>query len=112
MNPLVAPTIFMMAISSRRSNVVSLMVLLMMNTDTNSSMAISATEMTPATLRTVVKPLATASSARALSMPGILSTAVFVSMIRFGSVTCITNRWRNTVASRSPYTPPSSYFST
>ena len=112
MNPLVAPTIFMMAISSRRSNVVSLMVLLMMNTDTNSSMAISATEMTPATLRTVVKPLATASSARALAMPGILSTAVLVSMIRFGSVTCITNRWRNTVASRSPYTPPSSYFST
>ena len=49
---------------------------------------------------------------QALSMPGILSTAVFVSMIRFGSVTCITNRWRNTVASRSPYTPPSSYFST
>ena len=75
MNPLVAPTIFMMAISSRRSNVVSLMVLLMMNTDTNSSMAISATEMTPATLRTVVKPLATASfTVEKNSTPAFLST--------------------------------------
>ena len=112
MNPLVAPTIFMMAISSRRSKVVSLMVLEMMNTDTSSNMAMRAMEMTPATLRTVVKPLATASSARALAMPGMFSTAVRVSMMRSGSVTWITKRWRNTVGSRSPYTSESSYFST
>ena len=60
MNPLVAPTIFMMAISSRRSNVVSLMVLEMMNTDTSSRMAMRAMLMMLATLRTVVKPSATA----------------------------------------------------
>ena len=50
----------MMAISSRRSKVVSLMVLLMMNTDTNSKMAIRAMLMMPATFRAVVKPSATA----------------------------------------------------
>lgn len=60
MNPLVAPTIFIMAISSRRSKVVSLMVLLMMNTDTSSSMAMRAMLMMPATFRAVVKPSATA----------------------------------------------------
>ena len=60
MNPLVAPTIFMMAISSRRSNVVSLMVLEMMNTDTSSRMAMRAMLMMLATLRAVVKPSATA----------------------------------------------------
>ena len=60
MNPLVAPTIFIMAISSRRSKVVSLMVLLMMNTDTSSSMAMRAMLMIPATFRAVVKPSATA----------------------------------------------------
>ena len=111
-NPLVAPTIFIIAISSRRSKVVSLMVLEIINTDTSSSMAISAMEITPATLRTVVKPFATASSARALAIPGMDSTAAFVSIMRSGSVTWITNRWRNTVGSRSPYTSSSSYFST
>ena len=60
MNPLVAPTIFMMAISSRRSNVVSLMVLEMINTDTSSRMAMRAMLMMLATLRAVVKPSATA----------------------------------------------------
>ena len=39
-----APTIFMMAISSRRPKVASLMVLVMMNTDTNTSMTISTRE--------------------------------------------------------------------
>ena len=50
----------MMAISSRRSKVVSLMVLEMMNTDTSSRMAIRAMLMMLAMLRTVVKPSATA----------------------------------------------------
>ena len=60
-NPLVAPTIRMMAISSRRSKVVSLMVLEMMNTDTTNKMAISATQTTVATFRTVMKPPAISS---------------------------------------------------
>ena len=59
--PLVAPTIFIMAISSRRSKVVSLMVLEMMNTDTTNKMAISATHTTVATFRTVTKPPAISS---------------------------------------------------
>ena len=61
MKPLVAPTIFMMAISSRRSKVVSLMVLAMMNTDTTSSTAMSTTHTTPATFRRVMKPAASSS---------------------------------------------------
>ena len=54
--PLVAPTMRMMAISSRRSKVVSLMVLEMMNTDTTSRMTINATHTTVAMLRTVMSP--------------------------------------------------------
>ena len=61
MKPLVAPTIRMMALSSRRSKVVSLMVLEMMNTDTTNKMAISATHTTVATFRTVTKPPAISS---------------------------------------------------
>ena len=90
MNPSVAPTIFMMAISSRRSKVVSLMVLEMMNSDTISSIAISTMEITPATLRTVIKPAEMTSSARTSSMPCIASTAAFVSVILSGSVRWIT----------------------
>ena len=55
--PLVAPTIFIMAISSRRSKVVSLMVLEIMNMDTTNSTAISVRQMTVAIFRTVMKPL-------------------------------------------------------
>ena len=55
--PLVAPTIFIMAISSRRSKVVSLMVLEMMNTEITNSTAISATQITVAMFRTVMNPL-------------------------------------------------------
>ena len=55
--PLVAPTMRMMAISSLRSKVVSLMVLEIMNTDTINKMAIRATHTTVATFRTVIKPL-------------------------------------------------------
>ena len=61
MKELVAPHIFIMAISSRRSKVVSLMVLEMMNTDTTNKMAISATHTTVATFRTVTKPPAISS---------------------------------------------------
>ena len=61
MKPLVAPTIRMMAISSRRSKVVSLMVLEMMNTDTTNKMTIRATHTTVATFRTVMKPPAISS---------------------------------------------------
>ena len=53
MKPLVAPTIRMMAISSRRSKVVSLMVLEIMNMDTTNSTAISVRQMTVAIFRTV-----------------------------------------------------------
>ena len=61
MKPLVAPTIFMMAISSRRSKVVSLMVLAIMNTDTRNSTAMRTTHTTPATLRMVMNPAASSS---------------------------------------------------
>ena len=116
MKPSVAPTIFMMAISSRRSNVVSLMVLLMMNTDTSSSMAISSrrskvvslmvlemmnTEMisrmairamlmTLAMLRTVMKPLEMSWSARTLAMPSVSSSCCTTWSMSFRSVRCIT----------------------
>ena len=96
MKPSVAPTIFMMAISSRRSNVVSLMVLEMINSDTISKMAISAMEIAPATLRIVMKPSEITSSARTSSMPDTASTSAFVSAILSGSVRWITYRWRNT----------------
>ena len=112
MKPFVAPTIFMMAISSRRSNVVSLMVLEMMNTDTTSRIAISAALMTLAMLRTVIKPLETASSARIFTMPGICSSASVVCFIWFRSVRCRTKRWRKMLASRSEYRSFSSYCST
>ena len=55
MKELFAPTIFMMAISSRRPNVASLMVLDMMNTDTNTSITMSTSEMTLMILRIVTK---------------------------------------------------------
>ena len=83
MKPSVAPTIFMMAISSLRSKVVSLMVLEMMNSDTTSSTAMRAKEMIWATLRTVMKPVVMASSARTLSMPSTSSTAA--AMVRICS---------------------------
>ena len=76
-----APTIFMMAISSRRSKVVSLMVVEMMNSDTISSTAISATLITPATLRTAIKPLEMVWSARTSPIPFTFSTAVLVAAI-------------------------------
>ena len=79
-----------MAISSRRSNVVSLMVLEMMNSDTISKMAISAMEIAPATLRIVMKPLEITSSARTSSMPATASTAALVWDILLGSVRWIT----------------------
>ena len=65
MKPLVAPTIRMMAISSRRSKVVRRMVLEIMNTDTTNKMAISATQTTVATFRRVMKPPAISSEALA-----------------------------------------------
>ena len=108
----VAPTIFMMAISSRRSKVVSLMVLEMMNSDTISKMAIRAIEMAPATLRTVTKPAEITSSARTSSMPATASTASLVWDILLGSVRWITYRWRNTSGWRSLYISSSSYLAT
>ena len=68
-NPSVAPTIFMIAISSRRSKVVSLIVLEMMNTDTSSRIAMSAMHTIPATLRSVIKPPAISSSTRTPPTP-------------------------------------------
>ena len=64
MKPLVAPTIRMMAISSRRSKVVSLMVLEMMKMDTRKRMAMRVRHTTVAIFRTVRSPPATSSSAR------------------------------------------------
>ena len=90
MNPSVAPTIFMMAISSRRSKVVSLMVLEMMNTEMISRMAIRAMLMTPAMLRTVMKPLEISWSARTLAIPSTLSRLCTTWPIRFRSVRCMT----------------------
>ena len=55
--PLVARTIFMMAMSSRRSKAVSLMVLAMMNTDTKNSTDTKAILTMAAMLRMVIKPL-------------------------------------------------------
>ena len=69
----VAPTIFIMAISSRRSNVVSLMVFEMMKTDTSSKIAMSAMHTTLATFRSVIKPPAMSSSTRTLATPSTLS---------------------------------------
>ena len=53
--PLVAPTIFMMAISSRRPKVASLMVLDMMKKETNTRITISTSETAVTTLRIVTK---------------------------------------------------------
>ena len=84
MKPLVAPTIFIMAISSRRSKVVSLMVLAMMNTDTRNRMAIRATLMMVAMLRMVMKPSLSSSYALTFPspMPGTSSIKSAVSDIR------------------------------
>ena len=90
MKPSVAPTIFMMAISSRRSKVVSLMVLEMMNTEMISRMAIRAMLMTLAMLRTVMKPLEMSWSARTLAMPSVSSSCCTTWSMSFRSVRCIT----------------------
>ena len=55
MKPFVAPTIFMMAISSRRPNVASLMVLVMINRDTAMRITIKTTETTLTMFRNVMK---------------------------------------------------------
>ena len=79
--PLLAPTIFMMAISSLRVNVASLMVLDIMNSDTTRSTTIRIAVMTLTTLRTVMKPFAMLTSALTSATPGILSRASLVDSI-------------------------------
>ena len=56
--PLLAPTIFIIAISSRRPKVASLMVFDMMNTDTNTRMTMRISEMTLTMFLIVTKDLA------------------------------------------------------
>ena len=60
--PFVAPTMRMMAISSRRSNMASLIVLEMMMSDTMSSTAAMQAETMDSTLRIVDMALATVGS--------------------------------------------------
>ena len=57
--PLVAPQIFIMAISSWRDRLASLMALEMMNSEITSSTATIPMVTTVTTLRTPIKPLAT-----------------------------------------------------
>ena len=110
MKPFVAPTIFIMAISSRRSKVVSLMVLEMMNTETTNNIAMSAMHTTPATFRSVMKPSARFSSARASAIPVTFLTASRVSSIRPRSITLMAKRSRRISGSRSPRAYFPSYF--
>ena len=56
MKKLLAPTIFIMPISSRRLNVASLMVFCMMKMETMNRMTMRIIEITLAMLRTVMKP--------------------------------------------------------
>ena len=62
-NPLVAPHIFMMAISSCRDRVASLMVLDTINSEITNSTATMPMVTRVTTLRTVMKPLATSMAA-------------------------------------------------
>ena len=112
MKPSVAPTIFMMAISSRRSKVVSLMVLEIMNTEITSSTAMRAMLMRLATFRTVKNPLEMASSARTFTMPGVASRSDTTCCICAASVRWITYRWRKMEGSKLLYRSSSSYCST
>ena len=82
-----APHIFMMAISSLRLKVASLMVLEMMKSDTSSRITTKMTATAPAMLRTTTKPSAISSSARTLAMPAVPSTCATVSSIRWISST-------------------------
>lgn len=66
------------------------MVLEMMNTEMISRMAIRAMLMTPAMLRTVMKPLEISWSARTLAIPSTLSRSCTTWPIRFRSVRCMT----------------------
>ena len=69
MKPLEAPTIFMMAISSRRVKVASLMVFVMMKKDTTISITISIREMTLTMFLAVMKPSAYSRCAFTLATP-------------------------------------------
>ena len=80
-NQLVAPHIFIMAISSRRWKVANLMVFAMIKREMISSIAIRIHATAPAILRRVTKPSAISSEAVTFAMPEICSTAFTVSPI-------------------------------
>ena len=96
---MLAPTIFMMAISSRRPKVASLMVLDMIKTDTNTRMTISTRDTTLTMLRTVTKKSAYSRWAKTFAIPSTASRSALVSDIKAISDSWMTKRWRKTSSS-------------
>ena len=90
----------MMAISSRRVKVASLIVLLMMKKLTIMRMIIRASEMRLTTLRTEINASAYSICAFTSATPSTASMSGFVCSIRLISVRWMMYLWRKTVSSR------------
>ena len=86
-NQLVAPHIFIMAISSRRVKVASLMVLAMMEMEMSTSITTRMMAKAVATLRSMTKPSAISREACTLAMPSMSFTWSTVSCISWMSTT-------------------------